>query len=205
MTQSTIIWLAALMLTSVPTVPQTANTAAPIPQSASPAPPAAAAVSVTSTRDQLYIRLNGAWTGQLEYRDFQSDKHVALPTWLDIKTSPDGSSLQFTYTYDDGPSKILIEHSTIKIDPANHQFMATSDRDHSSETYQISGLAEPLPAGRVQFALSGKGTENDKPVDVRITITIGRNLYQYSKETRQAAEDFKFRDGYTFTRRNPPQ
>ena len=57
----------------------------------------------------------------------------------------------------------------------------------------------------MQFTLAGSGKENDKPVEVRITITVERNLYQFKKETRQPGQEFAFRDGYTFTRRNPVQ
>jgi hypothetical protein len=52
--------------------------------------------------------------------------------------------------------------------------------------------------------MTGAGQENDKPVDVRITLTIGRNLYIFRKETREAGQDFRMRDEYVFTRRDPP-
>ena len=45
----------------------------------------------------------GKWTGQLEYRDFQSNAQVFLPTWLTITESTDHKALQFNYVYDDGP------------------------------------------------------------------------------------------------------
>ncbi|MGA9354913.1 MAG: hypothetical protein WBV46_14575 [Terriglobales bacterium] len=152
---------------------------------------------------QIYAALTGFWTGQLEYRDFQSDKHVALPTWLEVTAADGGKSLQFIYTYDDGPTKTVTEISTLTIDPAAHRYTVTSDRDHSSDTYQITTLDQGKN-GRYQVSVTGTGTENDKPVDVRITIIIDRNLYRFTKETRPAGQDFHFRDGYTMTRRNPP-
>ena len=57
----------------------------------------------------------------------------------------------------------------------------------------------------MEFVLSGAGKENDKPVDVKITITIERNLYRFKKETRLAGQEFLFRDAYTFTRREAVQ
>jgi hypothetical protein len=57
----------------------------------------------------------------------------------------------------------------------------------------------------MKFVLTGTGKENDKPVDVRIVLSIDRNLYRFTKETRQSGQDFLFRDEYTFTRRRPGQ
>ena len=156
-------------------------------------------------RDQIYARLVGEWTGQLEYRDFSSNERVVLPTWLEVKTTADGRSAQFTYTYDDGPTKTVTESSTVTIDPASHRFTITSDRDHSTDSYQIEDAVAASPGRRMQFVLKGTGKENDKPVDVRIVLSIDRNLYRFTKETRQSGQDFLFRDGYTFTRRDPGQ
>jgi hypothetical protein len=164
--------------------------------------PAAAQTSPALLQSQISAALTGLWTGQLEYRDFQSDKRVVLPTWLEVRTAPGGKSLQFLYTYDDGPAKTVTEQSTVTIDPAANRFTITSDRDHSTETYQITGL-DSLQTGRGQFTLTGAGKENDKPVEVRIEVTIHRNLYQFRKETRLPGQEFNFRDGYTLTRRNP--
>ena len=157
----------------------------------------------TPTRTQIYAAMTGQWTGHLEYRDYQSDERVMLPTWLEVKSSPDGNSVTFTYTYDDGPTKTVTEKSTITIDPAAHTYTTTSEGDHSSSAYQI----EELTAGKhgIQITLSGHGTENDKPVDVRIRIRTDRNLYRFEKETRPAGKDFQFRDAYILTRRSPPQ
>jgi hypothetical protein len=161
------------------------------------------AQSSAPSREQIYGGLTGEWTGQLEYRDFSTDEHVRLPTWLEVKPAADGRSLRFTYTYDDGPTKIVTESSTISIEPATSKFTITSDRNHSSDTYQIQDVKNGTR--RMQFTVEGSGKENDKPAEVRITIAIERNLYQFKKETRQAGQEFTFRDGYIFTRRNPAQ
>jgi hypothetical protein len=154
---------------------------------------------------QTYSGFEGDWVGQLQYRDFSSDSRVFLPTWLRISRTADGRSLQFEYTYDDGPTKTVKETSLITIDPAAGTFTVTSDRDHSSDAYKLAGLSEFSAKGRGSLTLSGTGIENDKPVDVRITITVARNLYTYQKETRLSGADFLFRDAYTFTRKDPPR
>ena len=152
------------------------------------------------SRDRMYAAVIGEWTGTLEYRDFQSNERVVLPTWLQVERSEDGTSLTFSYTYDDGPSKTVTEVSTIAIDQAGNRFSITSNRDHASESYQIEDRGDEK---RVQLLLTGKGKENGRDVDVRIKIKIDRNLYQFTKETRVPGQEFAFRDGYTFTRRTP--
>ncbi|WP_353070067.1 hypothetical protein RBB75_07600 [Tunturibacter empetritectus] len=146
----------------------------------------------------------GKWVGQLEYRDFQSNAQVFLPTWLIITETTDQKALQFNYVYDDGPSKTVRELMIVTLDPVVSKITFTSDRDKSSDTYTLQGLDDFSKTGRGTLILSGPGKENDKPVDVRITLTLRRNLYTYRKETRRQGEDFKFRDAYTFTRAEPP-
>jgi hypothetical protein len=158
-----------------------------------------------SNLDQIYSGFEGDWVGQLQYRDFGNDSRVFLPTWLRISRTADGRSLQFDYTYDDGPTKTVKETSLVTMDLAAGTFTVTSNRDHSSDVYKLAGLSEFSAKGRGSLTLTGTGTENDKPVDVRITITVARNLYTYRKETRLAGAEFLFRDAYTFTRKDPPR
>ncbi|WP_353072923.1 hypothetical protein [Tunturiibacter gelidiferens] len=146
----------------------------------------------------------GKWTGQLEYRDFQSNAQVFLPTWLTITETADQRALQFNYIYDDGPSKTVREFTTVTLDPIAAKITFTSDRDKSTDIYTLQGLEDFSKLGRGTLILTGHGKENDRPVDVRITLTLRRNLYTYRKETRRPGEDFKFRDAYTFTRAEPP-
>lgn len=157
-----------------------------------------------SSADSVTAPFVGDWVGVLEYRDFQSDARVQLPTWLSVQPASNANSVILIYTYDDGPTKTVIEKSTVSIDSATKRYTVTSDRDHSSDNYQVEGLENLAAKHRGVLVLSGSGTENDKKVDVRITVTIGRNLYKFVKETRLPGQDFLFRDGYTFTRRDPP-
>ncbi len=164
-------------------------------------PSSSSAQSFLTSREQIYSELTGQWTGTLEYRDFQSNERVLLPAWLEVRSSADGKSIEFSYTYDDGPTKTVTEKSKITIDDGARQFTVTSDRDQSADVFRIDGNEQK--GKRIKLTLSGGGQENHKPADVRITVMIDRNLYQFTKETRSAGQQFMFRDGYTFTRRNP--
>jgi hypothetical protein len=148
----------------------------------------------------------GKWVGVLEYRDFTTNELVKLPTWLTVTPGATPNKLLFTYTYDDGPTKTVIEQSTITLDPAAKTWTIASGNHNSGDTYQIdpTSLANFLDKGRGTLTLSGTGTENSKSVDVRITIRLGRNIYFFTKQTRPTGGDFTFRDGYTFTRAETP-
>ena len=152
--------------------------------------------------------LKGSWTGQLEYRDYQTDKRVALPTWLEVSAAEDGRSLKLTYIYDDGPNKIVRESSLFALDIGQKTATITSLRDgiaQTKEVFRAEGLEMLLPNGRGVFTLNGSATENGHEVEVHITVTCVRNLYKFEKETRVAGEPFRFRDSYTMTRRDPPR
>jgi len=153
----------------------------------------------------LYSGLAGEWVGQLEYRDFSNNKRVFLPTWLTVASAADGKSAQFAYTYDDGPNKTVKERSIVVLDASAGTATFTSDRDHSSDIYKVEGLAEFAQTGQGKLLLTGTGVENEKKVDVRISLVVRRNLYTYQKETRLPGGEFLFRDGYTFTRKDPPK
>ena len=156
-------------------------------------------------RDRPNMNFAGDWTGQLEYRDYQSDERVFLPTWLAVDTLSDGHALNLAYTYDDGPTKVVREKLTLSLSPQTNSATVT-DSDHASASYTVAGFEEFSKHNRGKLILMGRGKENDKPVDVRITLALGRNLLTWRKDTRPAGstDEFKFRDGYTMTRANAP-
>lgn len=158
---------------------------------------------VAAGSSNLYAGLVGEWVGQLEYRDYSSNERMFLPTWFSVKAVADGKLVQFAYTYDDGPNKTVKELSTLVLDETAGTATFTSEREHSGDSYKVEGLADFAKTGQGKLVLTGKGVENDKKVDVHITIAVRRNLYTYVKDTRLPGQEFQFRDGYTLTRKEP--
>jgi hypothetical protein len=152
----------------------------------------------------LNSALLGAWSGELQYRDYQSNQLVSLPTWLDITVAPDNRTLQFKYLYDDGPNKLVQEISQVAFDLDKNTFSVSSEDGKETDTYQISGADKLAPNGLGTLTMIGSGAENDKKVDLRITLRVDRNAYHYLRETRLPGESFQMRDAYNFTRRYPP-
>jgi hypothetical protein len=162
------------------------------------------------TQAEIYQALTGKWVGVLEYRDYQSDGRVKLPTWLEISPTADGKSLAFAYTYDDGPTKTVRESEIVTIDPTTAtwtvQDIQTAPGKAAAEknSYTIQGLSQ-LKAAHGKLTLLGPGTDNDKKVDVQENVLLGRNIFQMERTVRAPQEkDFLFRHIFVFTREQPP-
>ena len=153
----------------------------------------------------LQRALAGSWAGTLEYRDYSesaaSSKRVKLPTWLDIE--PVGADLRFRYIYDDGPTKTVTETAIISIDPATARYTESNNSGKVEDSYAIAGL-DQLRQGRGSLILTGTGTGNDAPVQVRTTLRIGRNILEITRETAVAGQPFAFRHAYLLVRTAPP-
>jgi hypothetical protein len=162
--------------------------------------------TVPATDVSLRQSLTGDWVGVLEYRDYSepagSTKRVDLPTWLSITNS--GKSMTWKYTYDDGPSKVLEEIDSVLFDFSAKSYSESSNGKPAS-TYVVDGY-EGLKDGRGVLVLHGSGTDNDKPSETRVTMTIRRNLLEIVEEVRPtgSSDPFAFRHLFRFTRALPP-
>jgi hypothetical protein len=66
-------------------------------------------------------------------------------------------------------------------------------------TYAIASF-DQFRSGRGVWTLTGTGTENNAPVEVRTTLHIGRNILEITRETAEAGKPFTFRHSYRFVR-----
>jgi hypothetical protein len=150
--------------------------------------------------DPYTAALAGAWHGTLEYRDYRSDGRVTLPTLLTATPAADGVTL--AYTYDDGPGKTVrsTERITIAADRSSYR-IRNGDGTYDA-TFAATGLRE-FGAGSNTVVLMGKGTENDQPVDLRITITLTAGTFSMRRESRLAGGDWRFRNEYQFKKQPP--
>jgi len=124
-----------------------------------------------------------------------------LPTWLSVTKA--GDQLRFEYVYDDGPSKTVKEISLMEMNLPQGLYSVKDSTGKLEETYKIAGL-EQLSLGRGTLTLTGDGMENGKPVDVRTTLRIGRNILEIVRETAPPGQAFTFRHSYTLVRAAPP-
>lgn len=157
------------------------------------------------SQSDLRGALVGEWVGVLEYRDYSepvaSTKRVDLPTWLSI--TGDGPLL-WHYVYDDGPGKVVDEVDVVTFDTDQAKYHSV-DNGKPGAVLSVMGYAG-LKAGRGVLVMTGPGTENGKPTEMRQTLTIRRNLLEALEETRPAGsqEAFSFRHVYRFVRAAAP-
>jgi len=162
---------------------------------------------VSSSAQALNVALSGKWVGELAYRDYKepvtSTARVQLPTWLTIEAMPDGTQ-KWRYTYDDGPGKVLEETDTIRFDVKAGTYSEQVNAKPAT-TYTVTGY-DTLKAGVGNLVMMGQGTENGKPVDLRLAVNIRRNMLVILEETREtgSGQPFAFRHILTFIRAEPP-
>jgi hypothetical protein len=164
----------------------------------------AAAQTAIPTAAGLYRALSGHWVGTLEYRDYGNDKRVKLPTLLDVVPDQDPSSVKMSYTYDDGPGKIVKDTDIISVSFTDREYVV-EEKDGSKTRYLMTEQAGFVGDAGGKLVLFGAGTENDKKVEVRTTVEVTPQTLRILRETRLPGVEFKFRHEYRFTRATAEQ
>lgn len=144
----------------------------------------------------LEASLAGSWKGTLEYRDYRGERRVTLPTTL-VVTPLGNGALQYAYVYDDGPGKIVKSTERITVD-VNAATYRVQNNDGYDATFAIAGLQD---FGKTRtLVLSGKGTENDAPVELRVTLAATGSELTILRESKLAGGEWLFRNRYSFRR-----
>src|SRR5690349_7131768 len=138
--------------------------------------------------------LQGSWLGTLEYRDYRSDRRVTLPTALTVTARGTGL-LEYAYVYDDGPGKTVRSTERVTIDTAASTYRVQNDEGYDATFAMTNGPA--ANEGTATFILNGTGTENDAPVDLKITVTVSSRTLTMLRESKRAGEDWNFRNRYS--------
>ncbi len=86
-----------------------AGLSAPAVTSAQPTAPAPA---LPTAADAL-AATQGRWTGELQYRDYQSDTWQGLPMTVTIMAQPDGVATVRTAQFDDGPQTGIVTITSV--------------------------------------------------------------------------------------------
>jgi hypothetical protein len=145
-------------------------------------------------------RFTGNWEGTLEYRDYQSNGRVTLPTLMRAELDASGQRANIAFTYDDGPGKTVFGGFSLGMDLS--QAILSKRDGEGDDLYRVTGTMNPARGAPLNLVLWGRGTENDAPVDVRETLTVTATTYQLVRETRPVGQGaFQFRHAYNFTRK----
>ncbi|MBA4047723.1 MAG: hypothetical protein C0476_04190 [Sphingomonas sp.] len=140
--------------------------AAAVPAAETPA--ASAPVTLTSIR----AGLAGAWTGKLEYRDYQADRWFGLPVTVRVEMMRDGLTLIRRADFDDGPKTGIVTITTAALfDPATNREQSVSLRK-GREAELITTtlrLTRADAADRWTIEEVRDGRDDDRPARIRET------------------------------------
>ncbi|RKH15245.1 hypothetical protein D7X74_18730 [Corallococcus sp. CA047B] len=149
-----------------------------------------AKTSGTAVVPTLATVLVGSWSGTLDYRDFQSDRRVILPTTLEA--TGDGEEIRFAFTFDDGPGKTVRSTESWRIRDEGRTLVTGEDREEMKILERRGGSA----AAELTLVAEGRGEENKQPVEVRTVLTRRGAVLSISRLTRRPGEPFLLRHVY---------
>jgi hypothetical protein len=123
----------------------------------------------------LLAQTAGQWSGQLQYRDYQSNQWEGLPVTVRIAVQPDGVTMIRTAEFDDGPQTGLVWITTItQLDAAGRtesyaQFR--KGRAVDTGTAELSMPAPPRDAQHWTIVATQTRRDGDSMAQVRETTT----------------------------------
>ena len=160
---------------------------------------APAAAQPRPTVIELHRSLAGEWSGALGYRDYQSDKLFELPVRTWVENVPDGATQVRRSIYDEGAgqSPVWIV-SLLQFGKDGSLASAIMRAGREPEIIRESGALQRYDApDRWVIVYSRKGTDDDKPSDIRITETRNGTELLSVKEVRPEGDPsapWKFRN-----------
>ena len=120
--------------------------------------------------------LLGAWTGKLEYRDYQADKWFGLPVKVVISDGGDGVTQLRTADFDDGPKTGIVRITTVSLlAPDGITETAASFRkgrtpELSSAKLSLAPSRQSDPTHWTMISLEDS-TDDNRPAKLRHTTT----------------------------------
>ena len=137
----------------------------------------------------------GAWRGQLMYRDYsRPDQLVTLPTRLFVALSAP-SDLTLHYIFDDGPSKTVYSYERMAFDFVNNVLVWTSGYPNAKVSQNRITSMQAQEGGRTINFERDEGANINRYVFNLLPMTL-----RLGKEEGTSSGAFQFRNRYEFTR-----
>lgn len=139
-----------------------------------PALPAAAQEAPAVTLAQARASTAGAWTGELQYLDYQSGEWQGIPLTVTVTLEGDGNTLTRRAAFDDGPKVGMVYITSLSILGAdgtteyNTAFRAGRTPDLIANTVALAAAAQ---AERWTMLATRDGEDNNRPARIRETTT----------------------------------
>lgn len=138
------------------------------------APPAAAQDAPAVTLAEARASTAGAWTGELQYLDYQSGEWRGIPVTVTVTLEGDGNTLTRRAAFDDGPRVGLVHISSLAMldkDGATEYstaFRAGRVPELGSDTL---ALAAATDAEHWTILATRDAEDDDRPARIRETTT----------------------------------
>lgn len=138
------------------------------------APPAAAQDAPAITLAEARASTAGAWTGELQYLDYQSGEWQGIPVTVTVTLEGDGNTLTRRAAFDDGPRVGLVYITSLAMlgaDGATEYstgFRAGRTPEVSAYTVTLAAAAD---AEHWTMLATRDGMDDDRPARIRETTT----------------------------------
>ncbi len=143
---------------------------------------------VTPKDFQLFV---GNWKGTLTYLDYSSHKQYTMPADINISQLKKSNVFIFSNLYPDEPKAnstdtLIISHNGKMI---NNEIVKSKQKPDNGDTKIITGFL-------------GKDGNDNMPALIRITYTVGKNIYTNIKEVQFVGQnEWIKRHEYSYTRK----
>ncbi|MEO1173866.1 MAG: hypothetical protein AAFX94_17735 [Myxococcota bacterium] len=143
--------------------------------------------------------LDGAWFGELEYRDYQSDARETIPHLRRVRVSPNLAYATMELAYAD-PGRVVYDGALVGFRSGAVSIASIGkdgvDRAELSVT-RIERLADGF-----RLVLSARDVDDDAPADVRYEWVLRGDRLKMTKSVRPAGTDqpFRFRNEHRLHR-----
>lgn len=167
--------------------------------------PVAADAQSASSPAGLRMGLSGHWSGELGYRDYQTNELFEIPVITTITTPGDGATQVRQSLFDDGPDK-PVWITTVSLDDVvagtstSASFRSGNPPELSTETVAVSAFTD---ATHWTLIYSETGEDDDQPAEIRNTETRDGDSLLEVKEVRPVGADetaWRFRNQTRLTR-----
>jgi len=130
--------------------------------------------------------LNGAWEGELEYRDYSADRWFGIPVKTRITDQGDGATTVRASDFDDGPKVGIVRITSVELFDAAAATLqvGTFRKGRTAEimTYKVSldpASRDPLHWTMIEQAT---GEDDERPATLRLTTLRDGDRVETLKE-----------------------
>ena len=160
----------------------------------------AAAAPPALTIKEARASTAGAWRGELQYRDYQSDRWIGIPVSVTVEPIGDGVTLVRRAVFDDGPARGAVYITTLEMlgkDGATEYTTSfRAGREPEVDSAKLA-VAEARAPDRWTIVATRTGTDDDRPANIRETLSRDGNTLTSLKEV-----DFTDDTGEAWLQRN---